>query len=216
MQRHWADFQFLSQQLLYFSQPGFKFRLVVQRAFGDSDVNDIGFEQQNGGVTRCIKTAAQSLDFGNSVVKVAVVQRILQLVTSRSSHWLRFGDICTWLGRVRRPGLPESARRWLAQHVVLVGKPWSPRLCKDVALLSDLAHLAAQQNQLLPLSCSQRCVGFAAAQRISLGLACPGANAAFVATKLFCNLNGLAPNADQLGYLLAKLVLNWGVCAPRL
>lgn len=78
-------------------------------------------------------------------------------------------------------------------------------LCKDVSLLGDLAYLTAQQNQLLPLSCSQLCVGFAAAQRISLGLANPGADASFVATKLFCKLNGLAPNADQLDHLLAKL-----------
>ena len=51
----------------------------------------------------------------------------------------------------------------------------------------------------------KRCVGFVAAQRISLGLANPGADAGFVATEFLGKLNGFTSNTDQLDHLLAKL-----------
>ena len=78
-------------------------------------------------------------------------------------------------------------------------------LCKDVALLGDLAYLTAQLRKLLSFSSGQRCVGFATTQRISLGLVYPGADAGFMAAEFLSKLAGPASNAYQLDHLLAKL-----------
>ena len=43
-------------------------------------MDDIGFEQKNGGVTRCVKATAECLGLRNPVVQVAVVKRVLLLV----------------------------------------------------------------------------------------------------------------------------------------
>ena len=71
--------------------------------------------------------------------------------------------------------------------------------------LGDLAHLTAQQSQLLSFGSGQWRVGFAATQGVSLGLAYLCANAGFVTTEFLGKLNGFATNANQFDHLLAKL-----------
>jgi hypothetical protein len=52
---HRTHFQFFSQEQLHFSQPRFKFRLVVQRALREGDV---GLEELNGRVALAAKASA--------------------------------------------------------------------------------------------------------------------------------------------------------------
>lgn len=102
----------------------------------------------------------------------------------------------------------KSACRCFVCDVAFVGAA-GHSLCKDAALVSDLAELASQLRQLLSLSSSQRCTGLAATKSVGLRLTSPIADAALITTACFGRLNDLRP-------LITNATIYWrnGACIP--